>query len=399
MSVEITDPYAKAAFLGTRGGLFAMLFRGYLLMVPTIGIYRFWLVTKKRRYFWHNTPIDGDRLEYTGTAKQLFIGFLIALAVFLPLQLLVIFASTISPIVGAIVPFVVITLYYLLIGYVIYRARRFRLTRTLWRGIRFHQTGSAWNYAFRRFGWSLLVVITLGLAYPFMVADLWRYRYNNTWYGNQQFAFHGTWRTIAGPFFRAHVGNIVFLLVSAYLAFFTFAIPVPLEDRTIPNFQLVAIASAIFMILLFLSWVYISARTTSRMLSSVTIGDASLRVRIRARSLTGMYLVYVFLLALVGLLFGLGLFATGLTELVAEPTNIQASSGPIVMIVGLVIYVAFIGASAMVSELILGFGYWRLVVQGTEIFNARGLRNVRALGEESSVVGEGMADALDIGAF
>ena len=44
-----------------------------------------------------------------------------------------------------------------LIGqYAIYRARRYRLTRTIYRGVRFHQSGSAWRYAFCAvFWWSL----------------------------------------------------------------------------------------------------------------------------------------------------------------------------------------------------------------------------------------------------
>ena len=41
-----------------------------------------------------------------------------------------------------------------LIGqYAIYRARRYRLTRTIYRGVRFHQSGSAWRYAFRAVFW------------------------------------------------------------------------------------------------------------------------------------------------------------------------------------------------------------------------------------------------------
>ena len=34
---------ASVQFTGTRGELFGILFRGYLLMLPTIGIYRFWM--------------------------------------------------------------------------------------------------------------------------------------------------------------------------------------------------------------------------------------------------------------------------------------------------------------------------------------------------------------------
>ncbi len=77
---EAEGRIAYVNFTGTRSELFGLLSRGYLLMVPTIGIYRFWLTTWKRRFYWQNTVIDGEPLEYTGTALQLLIGFLFALA-------------------------------------------------------------------------------------------------------------------------------------------------------------------------------------------------------------------------------------------------------------------------------------------------------------------------------
>ncbi len=42
-----------------------------------------------------------------------------------------------------------------------------RLTRTVWRGVRFWMTGSGLAYAWRAFWWGALVLLTLGLAYPF----------------------------------------------------------------------------------------------------------------------------------------------------------------------------------------------------------------------------------------
>ncbi len=75
---------ATASFVGTRWGLLGVLLPGYLWILMTLGIFRFWQVTAKRRYYWSNTSIDGDALEYSGTAMQLLVGFLIALAFFLP---------------------------------------------------------------------------------------------------------------------------------------------------------------------------------------------------------------------------------------------------------------------------------------------------------------------------
>lgn len=71
---------------------------------------------------------------------------------------------------------VIAAVVWFLMGYAIYRARHFRLSRTLWRGIRFDLKGHAIAYALRRFFWSIAMLFTLGLIYPWMGSSLWRDR-------------------------------------------------------------------------------------------------------------------------------------------------------------------------------------------------------------------------------
>ena len=76
--------------------------------------------------------------------------------------------------------------------FAVYRARRYRLTRTVYRGIRFHQTGSAWRYAVCAIFWWAMIALTLGLAYPFAQASLERFKLRNTYYGDLQGRFVGS---------------------------------------------------------------------------------------------------------------------------------------------------------------------------------------------------------------
>lgn len=146
---------------------------------------------------------------------QLLVGFLFALAFFVPLYAGFFFLST-QPGPVALAGYAAAgAVLWFLSGYAIYRGRDFRLSRTLWRGIRFGQVGSAWGYALRRFFWSVLVAISLGLAYPFMAADLWRYRYSHTRFGDRSFAFTGGWRTIAGPFYKAYAAAVIAVVILA----------------------------------------------------------------------------------------------------------------------------------------------------------------------------------------
>src|SRR6185369_6357659 len=72
-------------FLGQRRSYWRLLIRGAVLLMLTLGIYRFWLVTDMRRFLWSNTEIGGESLEYTGTAFEILIGFLIAIALLVPI--------------------------------------------------------------------------------------------------------------------------------------------------------------------------------------------------------------------------------------------------------------------------------------------------------------------------
>jgi uncharacterized membrane protein YjgN (DUF898 family) len=55
-----------------------------LLTIVTLGVYRFWATARQRRYLWSRTEVIGDRLEWSGTGKEMFIGFLMVMAVLIP---------------------------------------------------------------------------------------------------------------------------------------------------------------------------------------------------------------------------------------------------------------------------------------------------------------------------
>ena len=72
---------------GLRRDFRRLVVRGAMLELVTLGFYRFWLATDMRRHLWSHTSVDGDAPEYTGTAKELLIGFLFALAILVPIYL------------------------------------------------------------------------------------------------------------------------------------------------------------------------------------------------------------------------------------------------------------------------------------------------------------------------
>src|SRR5215207_2470789 len=195
-------PRTPVAFAGDRGDFFRLILRGSLLQVPTAGFYRFWLITDIRRHLWGQTLIGREGLEYTGTGRELAIGFMIALAVLSPIYVVYFVLGLAAERLQAFASLPLFLILYVFGQYAAYRARRYRATRTIFRGVRFWMTGSAWRYAGKTFLWDLATLLSLGLALPWRMAALERYKMQNTRFGDVPGDFVGT----GGTLFRRGVG-------------------------------------------------------------------------------------------------------------------------------------------------------------------------------------------------
>ncbi len=156
--IERSDSTIKITFDPGTDRLIGLGFTNGLLQVLTLGIYSAWAKTEVRRKLWSFTRLNGEPLEYTGTGRELFIGFLIVFA----LVLMPTFAGGAA--ISILLPgradavtayqFAVYTLFLFLVGNAFYRAQRYRLSRTQWRGIRGALVGSAGQYGWTYF-WTL----------------------------------------------------------------------------------------------------------------------------------------------------------------------------------------------------------------------------------------------------
>jgi uncharacterized membrane protein YjgN (DUF898 family) len=198
---------------GRAGELFKIVLANLMLTFITAGIYRFWAKTRVRRYFLSRASFLGDRLEYTGTGKELFLGFLIILAILMPVYIVYQFVSnaTFGTSAFAAIQVGYFVLFYFLFFVATYRARRYRLSRTMWRGIRGGQTGSAMLYAIHGMLWSTITVLTFGLAYPVMRLKLQAYKTDRMTFGNRTFSFDGG----IGPLFATWLLPWLGLVVAA----------------------------------------------------------------------------------------------------------------------------------------------------------------------------------------
>src|SRR5665213_943284 len=210
----------SVSFSGERAEFRRLVTRGAGLELVTVGFYRFWLATDIRRHLWSYTAVDDDAFEYTGRARELLLGFLFALAILTPIYLAYFFVGLEAERYKAFASTPLFLFFYLFGQFAIYRARRYRLTRTVWRGVRFWMSGSGWAYAARAALWGILMIFTLGLILPWREAALERYKMRNSHYGDLQGSFEGRgWEFFKRGFWiwLVAIAWIVVLIVVALL--------------------------------------------------------------------------------------------------------------------------------------------------------------------------------------
>lgn len=196
----------RVFFYGTGGGLFGIYLLNTFLTIITLGIYSFWGKVKVRSYITSETGFEGDRFAYHGTGKELLIGFIKAMLIFgLPLGVLNFLPQVMEP--RATLRTIALTLTYIIvmvfIPVAIVGARRYRLSRTSWRGILFSFRGSTADFIKIFFRGSFLTVITLGLYYPVFETRRYAFLLSNSYLGDRKFDFDGRGRDLFKPFLIA----------------------------------------------------------------------------------------------------------------------------------------------------------------------------------------------------
>ena len=194
-----------------------------LLTIVTLGIYRFWAAARQRRYLWSRTHVIDDSLEWTGTGKEMFIGFLIVLAILIPFFLFVQFlfpALIARGKAGA--AFGVFTLFYIgliyLGGFARFRALRYRLSRTWWHGIRGGSDNPGWNYGGEWLGRYALVGMTMFIMFPWAATRLWNSRWNAMSFGRLPFRAALTSEGLKRRWAAVYLVPIALLFVGMFIA-------------------------------------------------------------------------------------------------------------------------------------------------------------------------------------
>ncbi len=350
-----------------------LVLRGALLELITLGFYRFWLATDIRRHLWSHTSVGGDSAEYTGRARELLIGFLVAMAILVPIYIVYFLIGLEAERMQAFASIPLVLFLYLFSQFARYRARRYRVTRTVWRGLRFSMGGSGSSYAWRAGLWGLAVVLTLGLALPWRQAALERYSMRHTAYGTLQGKFDGS-------------GGWLFKRV-----WFLWLLAAPAAVLIIPIPFLYGAYKAI-------EWRW--------WISHAHFGDVRFQSNLDWADLIGLYLKiigwFVLLIAVLsGWFMGMyGVVRTMVGEFDTEEERMLAIlESPFFLLgsgVGYLLMAVMFGA---VIRLYLSRDLWAAIAASTTVLNLGAADDVTGQGAVADPLGEGFADSLDIGGF
>jgi len=211
MTVETpgTDQPPLVSFKGSWTEFLGIAIVNLVLTILTLGIYRCWAKAKERRYLWSRTTVMGDPLEYTGTGGELFLGMVIVVfGVLMPISLAFGFADSLRMAGHALEADALSILLWGLLLYLAgvgtYRAQRYLLSRTTWRGM----VARGWGYGLRFLGCSVAGLLTLFLAMPWANTRLWNERWNEARFGSLEFRAEAPVRPLLRQFLPVWAGVV-----------------------------------------------------------------------------------------------------------------------------------------------------------------------------------------------
>jgi uncharacterized membrane protein YjgN (DUF898 family) len=213
-------PKRSLSFHGVGGSLFGIFIVNILLTILTFGIYRFWAKVRIQRYLLSQTEFESDRFAYHGTGKELLIGFLKGVVIFgVPLVLLNLVQELthVEVVIQGIAAILSVVLILILIPVATVGSRRYRLSRTSWRGIRFSFRGTIQEFLKLFLKGSVLNILTLGLYYPIDVTRRQAFLVSHSYFGNQRFRFDGRGRDLLVSYMLVLFLSIVLLVLSFLL--------------------------------------------------------------------------------------------------------------------------------------------------------------------------------------
>ncbi len=346
------------------------------------------------------TEFIDDAFEWTGAGRELFTGFIVVAVI------LVIPIVTLAMIVQGVLFYenkplawtvsAVIVLFVLFVwGLAQIRGLRYRLSRTCWHGISGGSDNAGMGYAARSFWVSLLGYIPLGLLVPWATISLAGRRWNAMSFGQHKFTSSPRWTRLIAPYLTIYVLPLILLIIPTLFIASIYArgMYVPWWDETnqaVIFFYGIIVILSLFVLWPFLLLFYYSA-VTRELCDTLSIGGLNFQFDAWSRHWVSLMLGNA-LLSIAGYL----VILIPLGAVTADAKLRAAFTSSLLAIVA--IGFAFAIARGITAAAIR-YRRWRFFVTHLECFgeiDSDGLRRSQVRGASH---GEGLLDALDMGAI
>lgn len=391
-------------------GLFNLSWVNFLLRLITLGIYHFWAKTEIRKRLWAAIRINDEPLSYTGRGLELFLGFLIVvLVVLLPASLLVaglLFAFGPQSVLYNVAIVALYITFFFLFGMAIYRAMRYRLARTRWRGIRGALVGNPLSYAWTYFWTMLLVAVTVGWFAPWRATKLQEIITNNMRFGDRPFKFTATSGPLYGPFALMWFGGVAgYIGLVAAIGVTVGVGTAKAKQAGIPyvpsamEIGIMVAAGLLALVVFALTGAWYQARMTNHFANHTHFESATFKGNLTAGGLIwlsfsnllillGGAIMVLALVALVVLPF-VGLDVQELTQINTKPAlQAAATVVPLVIVLSLGLLMPIVQARSL-----------RYMIQNLSIEGTAPLADILQSSGPDVQFGEGLAEAFDVDAI
>ncbi len=389
----------STSFVGRRGRLFWLALKTSVLTVLTLGFYRFWMKTRLRRFYLSSIRPGGQPLEYLGEPLEKLLGFLIAvvfLAFYIGVVNLILMFLSFALLQGNVAAYVLSFVGVIpILFYAQYRARRYILARTRWRGIRFGLEPGAWGYAGRALWHWIITLASLGVFWPRMTYRLEKFRTDRTTYGTVTLTQGGGW----GMLYPAYLLFYIPALVTAGCV----AVAVWFDDEIALVAMMISVPVALF------GWVFYQVAAFRLMAATKSAGDVGFIAAPRSWRvfwiygfgyfLAGLVMFSVLIAALI--LLGAALGLSGSLSIDLDNIDSLTNAGlPFwaATAIGVAFYFSFFIGWGVLRQVFVTLPLMKHYAETLSITGVSGLLAVRQTERDRFAEAEGFAEALDVGA-
>jgi uncharacterized membrane protein YjgN (DUF898 family) len=190
------------------------MLKNIFFTIITLGVYRAWAKTNTRRFIWENITFMEDRGKYVGTGEELFRGWAKLLGILSLVYFLAGLVKTMAPSLSAPFGLVVGLTYIVLMALATYSGLRYRLSRTMWRQIRFgvdKNISSTEEFLILYLKGIFFSVITLGIYIPIFRNKVRTFLTNKMRLGSVYFIYDGKDRDYLSLYFKGMALSLITL--------------------------------------------------------------------------------------------------------------------------------------------------------------------------------------------